>query len=131
MVTITDGNQMFRVTAGAVGPYKTAGFRVVSDEEAEEMTKAQQVEEEVIGGKEEQPVKPASEDFDDGAEEEGGDSEEEAYVTELLEKPLSQWSTDEMKKFVEIRGIDTSKATKASQVRQIIKEYMDEQNKNA
>lgn len=131
MVTITDGNQMFRVTAGAVGPYKAAGFRVVSDEEAEEMTKAQQVEEEVIGGKEEQTVKPVPEGFDDGTEEESGDSEEEAYVTELLEKPLSQWSTDEMKKFVEIRGIDTSKATKASQVRQIIREYMDEQNKNA
>ena len=51
------------------------------------------------------------------------------FVEDILEKPLSQWTPDELKKFAEIKNIDTSEAKKVSQARAIIKKYLEEQQK--
>lgn len=139
MVTITNGVKTFRVPSGAVKPYEGIGFHVASDEELEEMKYAQEHFNDAG-----EPAESAAhgdnvedeEDAEDGQSEEVGSedgvsAEDAAFVEELLEKPLSQWSIDEMKDFVRIKGIDTSGAQKASQVRGIIKSYLDEQNKNA
>lgn len=138
MVTITNGIKTFRVTAGAVKPYESMGFHIATTEELEEMNQARQEHFDDAGT-------PASEkeDSDQHTEEESGDNEEESedetgmskedatYIEELLEKPLSQWSNEEVKEFVRIKGIDTSGAQKVSQVRAIIKTYLEEQSKNA
>lgn len=102
MVTITNGDKTFRVTAGAVKPYEDMGFRVVRDT-------------------------PLEDNEDSGM----GSSSDEGYIEELLEKPLSQWTNEEVKYFVKVKEIDTSGAQKISQVRGIIKTYLDEQAKNA
>lgn len=138
MVTITNGVRTFKVPAGAVKPYENMGFRVASDEEVEEMKQAEQ-EHFDDSGEQVQSDDTGSDDSSDGeeqtgdedTEEDGMSAEDKAYIEELLEKPLSQWSNDEVKDFVKIKGIDTSGAQKVSQVRGIIKTYLEEQTKNA
>ena len=134
MVTITNGIKSFRVTAGAVGLYESMGCRAVPDEEVEEMS---QMEHEDF---EEESV-PASKD--DGNHNTGrvtnyaqtGEdmvkAKEDSFVEELLEKPLSQWTSEEVKDFVRIKGIDTSGVQKLSQVRAIIKTYLEEEQKKS
>lgn len=127
MVTISNGKATFRVTAGAVEVYKSMGFHVVDDKENDQIKPVKHEEEKVAEDVAGEPEVDDSDAEDEGVE----DDTEEAYVTELLEKPLSQWSNEEVKEFVRIKGIDTSGAKKLSQVKDIIKAYLDEQVKNA
>ena len=127
MVTISNGKTTFRVTAGAVEIYKSMGFHVVDDKENDQIKPVEHKEEKVAEDVAGEPEADGSDAEDEGVE----DDTEEAYVTELLEKPLSQWSNEEVKEFVRIKGIDTSGAKKLSQVKDIIKAYLDEQVKNA
>ena len=127
MVTISNGKTTFRVTAGAVEIYKSMGFHVVDDKENDQIKPVEHKEEKVAEDVAGEPEADGSDAEDEGVE----DDTEEAYVTELLEKPLSQWSNEEVKEFVRIKGIDTSGAKKFSQVKDIIKAYLDEQVKNA
>ena len=127
MVTISNGKTTFRVTAGAVEVYKSMGFHVVDDKENDQIKPVEHKEEKVAEDVAGEPEADGSDAEDEGVE----DDTEEAYVTELLEKPLSQWSNEEVKEFVRIKGIDTSGAKKFSQVKDIIKAYLDEQVKNA
>ena len=127
MVTISNGKTTFRVTAGAVEVYKSMGFHVVDDKENDQIKPVERKEEKVAEDVAGEPEADGSDAEDEGVEE----YTEEAYVTELLEKPLSQWSNEEVKEFVRIKGIDTTGAKKLSQVKDIIKAYLDEQVKNA
>ena len=127
MVTISNGKTTFRVTAGAVEVYKSMGFHVVDDKENDQIKPVERKEEKVAEDVAGEPEADGSDAEDEGVE----DDTEDAYVTELLEKPLSQWSNEEVKEFVRIKGIDTSGAKKLSQVKDIIKAYLDEQVKNA
>lgn len=127
MVTISNGVRSFKVPSGSVKAYEPAGYHVV-------------------GKGEEQPVevpakgqqKPENEDIDfdgeDDVDGEGGENQEadadDKFVAELLEKSLSQWSADETKKFVSIKGIDTTGAKKLGDVKNIIKKYLDDEAKN-
>ena len=127
MVTISNGKATFRVTAGAVEIYKSMGFHVVNDKENDHIKSVEHKEEKAAEDVAGEPEADGSDAEDEGVE----DDTEEAYVTELLEKPLSQWSNEEVKEFVRIKGIDNSGAKKLSQVKDIIKAYLDEQVKNA
>ena len=127
MVTISNGKTILRVTAGAVETYKSMGFHVVDDKENDQIKPVEHKEEKAAEDVTGEPEADGSDAEDEGVE----DDTEEAYVTELLEKPLSQWSNEEVKEFVRIKGIDTSGAKKLSQVKDIIKAYLDEQVKNA
>lgn len=120
MVTISNGVKSFKVPSGAVKAYEPAGYHVVGKGE---------------GQPAETPVteqhKPENEDIDfDG---EGGENQEpdadDNFVAELLEKSLSQWSAEETKKFVSIKGIDTTGAKKLGDVKNIIKKYLDDEAK--
>lgn len=124
MVTISNGVKSFKVPSGAVKAYEPAGYHVVGKGEerpAEVPVKGQQ--------------KPENEDIDfDGEDDaEGGENQEsdadDNFVAELLEKSLSQWSAEETKKFVSIKGIDTTGAKKLGDVKNIIKKYLDDEAK--
>ena len=125
MVTISNGVKSFKVPSGAVKAYEPAGYHVVGKGEE------QSAETPVTG-----QHKPENEDIDfDGEDDaEGGESQEsdadDNFVAELLEKSLSQWSADETKKFVSIKGIDTTGAKKLGDVKNIIKKYLDDEAKN-
>lgn len=124
MVTISNGVKSFKVPSGAVKAYEPAGYHVVGKGEE------QSVEVPVRGQQ-----KPENEDIDfDGEDDaEGGESQEsdadDNFVAELLEKSLSQWSAEETKKFVSIKGIDTTGAKKLGEVKNIIKKYLDDEAK--
>lgn len=124
MVTISNGVKSFKVPSGAVKAYEPAGYHVVGKGEE------QPVEVPVKGQQ-----KPENEDIDfDGEDDaEGGENQEsdadDNFVAELLEKSLSQWSAEETKKFVSIKGIDTTGAKKLGDVKNIIKKYLDDEAK--
>lgn len=48
-------------------------------------------------------------------------TDDERFVEELLEKPISQWSKDEVKRFVDVKGIDTTGAKSVAEVKELIK----------
>lgn len=125
MVKITNGSKIFEVSRGAYDSvYKGLGFHVVGAEPAEDkpLKERTQVPPETEGDEEE-----------DAPGENGGGSETESGegldLDALLEKPLSQWEPDELKEFVRAKGIDTAGAKKVSQVRGIVKKYLDDQAK--
>lgn len=124
MVTISNGVRSFKVPSGSVKAYEPAGYHVVGKEE-------EQVVDTPITGQQ----KPDNEDIDfDGEDDaEGGENQEsdadDNFVAELLEKSLSQWSAEETKKFVSIKGIDTTGAKKLGDVKNIIKRYLDDEAK--
>lgn len=131
MVTITNGVKTFRVTAGAIKPYEGMGFHVVSDEDLKEMQQEEEFYDDA-GIPEKKPERDVTNSHtDDEGTGAANNNSEEAFIEELIEKPLSQWTNDEVKEFVRIKGIDTSGAQKVSQVRGIIKVYLEELNKNA
>ena len=126
MVTISNGVKSFKVPSGAVKAYEPAGYHVVGkgeEQSAETLATRQH--------------KPENEDIDfdgeDDVEGEGGENQEpdadDNFVAELLEKSLSQWSAEETKKFVSIKGIDTTGAKKLGDVKNIIKKYLDDEAK--
>lgn len=99
MVKITNGVNVFEVTKGAFdGIYSRQGYRLV-DEKAE--VKA--------------PEAPAAPEK----------SEDDIFVEEILEKPISQWNKDEVKRFAAIKEIDISGTKNANEAKEIIKSFID------
>lgn len=123
MVKITNGSKIFEVSRGAYDSvYKSLGFHVVGTEPAEDKPL-----------KEKTQVPPETEGYeeDDAPDETETEGEPGSGLDldALLEKPLSQWEPDELKEFVRAKGIDTAGAKKVSQVRGIVKKYLDDQAK--
>lgn len=118
MVEISNGKTCRKVTLGAYNTvYKDKGFYIVSGKKRKEESKAI-------------PFDPVSaEVMESLPTNEAEPIEEPEWVTELLEKPISQWSKEEVTNFVKEKGIDTSSAHKLSEVKDIIKKWLEEQNK--
>lgn len=96
MVKITNGVDVFEVTRGAFdGIYSRQGFKIVIDEAVKSSANA--------------PEK----------------TEDEIFVEEILEKPISQWNKDEIKRFAAINKIDISGTKNASEAKEIIKSFID------
>ena len=119
MVTITNGRMTHSVTIGAYNTiYKDKGFRIVGKKPNREVKKEEKVVENTqVNEKPETINVPVVE------------PEEKPWVEDLLEKPISQWSKEETANFAKEKGIDTSYARKLSEAKDIIKEWLDEQNK--
>lgn len=99
MVKITNGMNVFEVTRGAFdGIYSRQGYKLV-DEKVE--AKA--------------PKAPAASEK----------SEDEIFVEEILEKPISQWNKEEVKRFAAIKEIDISGTKNANEAKEIIKSFID------
>ena len=99
MVKITNGVNVFEVTRGAFdGIYSRQGYKLV-DEKAE--AKA--------------PEASAALEK----------SEDDIFVEEILEKPISQWNKEEVKRFAAIKEIDISGTKNANEAKEIIKSFID------
>ncbi len=99
MVKITNGVNVFEVTRGAFdGIYSRQGYKLV-DEKAEAKT----------------PEAPATPEK----------SEDDIFVEEILEKPISQWNKEEVKRFAAIKEIDISGTKNANEAKEIIKSFID------
>lgn len=104
MVKITNGINVFEVTRGAFnGVYSHQGYRLCDETVAQE---PREVDDKV----------------DENQHEE---DKADSFCSELLEKPISQWSKDEVKKFAEIKGIDLSGTKNANEAKDRIKEFLD------
>lgn len=100
MVKITNGVNVFEVTRGAFdGIYSRQGYTIMEEEETAVADDSNSV-----------PVK----------------SEEEKFLEDIVEKPISQWNKEEIKRFAAIKEIDLSGAKSASEAKGLIKQYLEE-----
>lgn len=98
MLKITNGVNVFEVTRGAFdGIYSRQGYRVMK-EHAPEV--------------DEQPKAPEK-------------SDDELFIESTIEKPISQWNKDEVKRFAAIKGIDISGTKSAGEAKEIIKTFLE------
>ena len=100
MVKITNGVNVFEVTRGAFdGIYSRQGYTLMN-EKAAESTKTPKTSK--------APKK----------------TEDEIFVEEILEKPISQWNKEEVKRFAAINKIDISGTKNANEAKRIIKSFI-------
>lgn len=101
MVNITNGINSFAVSRGAFdGIFSHQGYSLVEEEPSA-----------VI----------------DGPAEDGKVDDTDAFLLEIIEKPISAWSKSELKKFCTIKGIDTSAAATFTDAKEIVKACLEEQ----
>ena len=118
MVKISNGLDTMTVTKGAYeGIYKFQGYSLVHDYAT--TTTVKPVEADVTDDNN-YIVNDMTEVADD--QEETG----EEVKVELKEKPISQWSKDELKEFAEANGISLEGIKSTKEVRDIIKKFIDE-----
>ena len=99
MLKITNGVNVFEVTRGAFdGIYSRQGYRVIEDNK---------------GVADEQPKAPEKTD-------------DEMFIESVIEKPISQWGKEEVKRFAAIKGIDISGTKNAGEAKEIIKTFLEE-----
>lgn len=98
MVKITNGKNVFEVTRGAFdGIYSRQGYTIMDEQ---------------IPGQQEIKVPEKTED--------------EVFIDEIIEKPVSQWTKDEVKKFAALKGIDISGTKNAGEAKELIKQFLEE-----
>lgn len=76
-----------------------------------------------------QGFKPVKEEKEDKKEtvEETKKTDEEAYIEELMEKPISQWNKEEVKTYASLKNIDISNTKNIGEARNIIKQSIDKE----
>ena len=96
MVKITNGVNVFEVTKGAFdGIYSRQGYVLVNDD----------------APKQEAPAAK-------------GKTEDELFIEAVSEKPISQWSKDEVKRFAAIKGVDIAGTKNVNEAKEIIKGFL-------
>lgn len=51
-------------------------------------------------------------------------SEDEKFIDEMMEKPISQWNKDEVKRFAALKEIDITGTKNANEAKDRIKEFL-------
>lgn len=101
MVDITNLVNTYSVTKGAYEDiFKKQSFKLVKEEKAED--KKETVEE-------------------------TKKTDEEAYIEELMEKPISQWNKEEVKTYASLKNVDISNTKNIGEARNIIKQSIDKE----
>ena len=101
MVTIKNGNNIHVVTEGAYKEiFSRLGYEVISDKEEVSI---------------ETPI-----DVDDNTMSE----EDIEFILGVEEKPISQWSKTEVKKYAELKRIDITGTKNVNEAKAIIKEFL-------
>lgn len=96
MVKITNGVNVFEVTRGA--------FDGIYSRQGYELVEENKIE---------LPVEPAKTD-------------DEKFLDEIIEKPLSQWNKDEVKRYAILKGIDITGTKNAGEAKELIKQFQEE-----
>lgn len=100
MVKITNYVNTFEVTQGAYDDiFKKQGFELVEEDKEDKKETVEETKK----------------------------TEEEAYVEELMEKPISQWNKEEVKTYAYLKNIDISKTKNIGEARNIIKQSIDKE----
>lgn len=105
MVKITNGRETFEVTKGAFNTiFKSQGFSIIEE------------------GKTTDPKDEVDTSVETTENEEK--SEDEIFISEIVEKPINQWTKNEVKKFGEIKGLNLKSAATFADAKNMIKEYL-------
>lgn len=100
MVKITNYVNTFEVTQGAYDDiFKKQGFELVEEDKEDKKETVEETKK----------------------------TNEEAYVEELMEKPISQWNKEEVKTYASLKNIDISKTKNIGEARNIIKQSIDKE----
>lgn len=127
MVKISNGEVTQIVSRGAYeSQYKKLGFEIVGSHKVAKTEKKVAEPENVVN-----THAPAADVDDEDIDGDENSDEDADDFEELLEKPLSQWSNEELKAFVNAKGIDTDSVKKTSEVRSLVKKYLDDEAKKA
>ena len=96
MVKITNGLNTFEVTRGAFdGIYSRQGYTIVKEDKLKEIPK------------------------------ESALSEDEMFLIDIQEKPISQWSKEEVKRFASLKGVNISGTKNVGEAKSLIKDFLD------
>lgn len=124
MVDITNGINTITVTKGAFdGIYKHQGYTLVHDYASSIQVKPS----ENIKSEDNNYIGEIKGLKNDSQEETDKVDDSESLENELLEKPISQWSQEELREYAEENGISLEGVTKAKEARNIIKNFIDSQ----
>lgn len=106
MVKITNGVNVLEVTRGAFdGYYKCQGYHeMVTDTKKVSVT-----------------ATPEISDMED----DGLDDKAKAFISELSEKPLSQWNKSEVRRYAELKNIDITGTRTIGDAKAIIQASME------
>ena len=110
MITVSNGVDTFSITKGAFPIYKTMGFNVVDKSEVDE-----HIDE----------VHDEEKDSLNIVDESDISEEDAAFLSAIVEKPISQWSSIEVKKYAGLNNIDISHARNLKEGKAIIKRHFD------
>jgi hypothetical protein len=98
MVKITNGKDIFEVTRGAFdGIYSRQGYTIIDE-----------------NGVTDANTPDVPEKTDD-----------EKFLDEIVEKPISQWNKDEVKRFAALKEIDITGTKNANEAKEIIKGFIE------
>ena len=112
MVKITNGINVFEVPSGAAKAYEASGYHVITDSEVDKVI----IEDEVV------------EDVEDVANDANDD---DRFVEEIMEKPVSQWNGEEIRRYASIKGIDLTGVRTTKQARSAVIAYNNEVERKA
>lgn len=100
MVKITNFVNTFEVTRGAYDDiFKKQGFELVEEDKEDKKETVEETKK----------------------------TNEEAYIEELMEKPISQWNKEEVKTYASLKNIDISNTKNIGEARNIIKQSIDKE----
>ena len=103
MLKITNGVNVFEVTRGAFdGIYSRQGYRIMDEHKP------------TVNNMDGQPKTPEK-------------SDDELFIESIIEKPLSQWNKDEIKRFAAIKEIDITGTKNAGEAKELIKAFLEEE----
>ena len=104
MIKITNGKEQFEISKGAFPQFATQGYHIISD-----------------GGK---PVKNEKVEPPKNEENNADSGDISQKILDLEEKPIGQWSKDEVKTYAEYRGIDLKGTKNVNEAKELIKQYL-------
>ncbi|MBO5743301.1 MAG: hypothetical protein J6R68_03370 [Clostridia bacterium] len=135
MVKITNGISTIEVTRGAFeGIFAKQGFHLVDDENLCQHNPANNSNGASVGS--DNSNANGNDDNDDDADGNNNaqldssdeeKSEDELFLSEIVEKPISQWNKDEIKRFAALKEINLSDVKNTADAKTRIKEFFDEQ----
>lgn len=101
MVKITNGINIFEVTKGAYeGIYSKQGYTLLNENKSPE---APQNPQEPIG------------------------NDDDKFLSDVMEKPISQWSKAEVKQFAALKGLDLSGTKNVGEAKEMIKNFLQQE----
>lgn len=115
MVKITNGINTYEVPRGAARVYEACGYHIVDDEN---------VDDAVL-------MTAEAEAYDDGVSDEEVEDADDKFVEEVMEKPVSQWTNEEIKRFAVIKGINLAGVKNTKQARGAVIAFLKEEERKA